>query len=473
MARRALLLLAIVVALTAPASASAESAVGITGTQRLYFFDTASPSTGRIVPVGGLTAGETIIGIDWRPATTQLFAVTVPTGVVANALVRTYAVDIDTGAATMVGSIAGGVVAGAGDGPFGADFNAVVDRLRMVGSNNANFRINPNNGSLAANDPNLSYVSPATGPVSAIAYDRNFASGGPNTPPDPSRHTTLYAIDTGADQLARIGGIDGAPSPNGGVVTAVGPLGVSVDDSSDPGMDIAPGGTAYASLRSSTVPGLYTVNLSTGAATLVGTFPFEVKELTILPPDNCPTVAGNGQPDTDGDGKGDACDDDIDGDGWTNAFEAAKGTDPAKADTDGDGVGDASDPCPTVAATGGCPPVPPPDKTAPTLTVGKLASKVKLMTFLKGVTVSFSANESSSYTVDLLGKAKGATLARAADIVLATKSVKLTSAAQKLKLKPSKKLVGRSKKFSVRVQITATDAAGNRKIVTKTIKISG
>jgi hypothetical protein len=119
------------------------------------------------------------------------------------------------------------------------------------------------------------------------------------------------------------------------------------------------------------------------------------------------------------------------------------------------------------------PPPLPPDKTAPTVTVAKLATKVKRKALLKGVTVGFSADESSTYTVDLLGKAKGATLARAGDIVLATKSIKLTSAAQKVKLKPSKKLVGRSKKFSVRVVITATDAAGNRKIVSKTIKVSG
>jgi hypothetical protein len=59
--------------------------------------------------------------------------------------------------------------------------------------------------------------------------------------------------------------------------------------------------------------------------------------------DNCPAIANADQRDTDGDGAGDACDDDIDDDGLTNAEEAAvpllDPTDPddAAADFDQDG----------------------------------------------------------------------------------------------------------------------------------------
>ncbi|MCR4347283.1 MAG: S8 family serine peptidase [Sulfuricaulis sp.] len=56
--------------------------------------------------------------------------------------------------------------------------------------------------------------------------------------------------------------------------------------------------------------------------------------------DNCPLVSNPTQTDLDGDGSGDACDDDIDGDGLTNVQEVALGTDPYNSDTDGDGLTD-------------------------------------------------------------------------------------------------------------------------------------
>lgn len=63
--------------------------------------------------------------------------------------------------------------------------------------------------------------------------------------------------------------------------------------------------------------------------------------------DNCPEVANEDQADTDGDGVGNACndEDDTDGDEYANLLDnCPDNTNPGQEDTDGDGIGDACDP---------------------------------------------------------------------------------------------------------------------------------
>jgi len=59
--------------------------------------------------------------------------------------------------------------------------------------------------------------------------------------------------------------------------------------------------------------------------------------------DNCAGVANQDQADLDNDDIGDACDDDIDGDGASNDAEAGAGSDPRNPDSDGDGLGDGTE----------------------------------------------------------------------------------------------------------------------------------
>src|SRR4029079_15968370 len=123
------------------------------------------------------------------------------------------------------------------------------------------------------------------GNVVAIAYDRSDN--------DVATPTTLFGIDSAAGTLVMIGSINGTPnSPNGGAITTVGSLGLGTNLNENIGLDIDPGtGIAFATITTAGISRLYTVNLSTGSATLSssnagsiggGTSPFV--GLSIVPP---------------------------------------------------------------------------------------------------------------------------------------------------------------------------------------------
>ena len=102
--------------------------------------------------------------------------------------------------------------------------------------------------------------------IVAIAYSGTAAGQTP----------TLYGIDPTDDVLVRIGGPGGSPSPDGGEVTVIGPLGIDIDPAA--GFDIDPASNmGYVTRRLSRTPPnndldlLYAIDLGTGTATLAGT----------------------------------------------------------------------------------------------------------------------------------------------------------------------------------------------------------
>ncbi len=208
------------------------------------------------LPVQGLAAGEVLLGIDFRPATGELYGL-------SNAS-RVYRIDANTALASAAGpAFAPGLVGS----DFGFDFNPVPDRIRVVSEADQNLRLNPNNGALAATDGALQYAASdanalANPNVVASAYTSNFAA---------TTTTTLYGIDSSLDVLVTQGSLGSAPvSPNSGTLFTVGALGI--DASGLVGFDVSPLGSAFAAIAApgASSSSLYSVNLGTGAASLVG-----------------------------------------------------------------------------------------------------------------------------------------------------------------------------------------------------------
>ena len=171
-----------------------------------------NPFTGDISftkPITGLQGSETILGIDMRPATGQLFAL--------GSSSRLYTINISTGAATQIGTAAFTTLLAGTD--FGFDFNPTVDRIRVVSNTGQNLRLNPVDGSVAAVD---GAINPVTSVISAAAYTNNFAG---------ATVTVLYDIDATTDRLVK------QDPPNNGTITDVGALGVNIDSAN--GFDIS------------------------------------------------------------------------------------------------------------------------------------------------------------------------------------------------------------------------------------------
>ena len=248
---------AAIATLGSAATAQAETIFGLTTTNALVSFDSTAPTmSSTAVNITGLAGtNERILGIDLRPATGMLYGL----GSAGNL----YTLNASTGSATFVASLmadpadATNPFSGLMGSSFGIDFNPTVDRIRITSNAGQNLRINPITG-LVTSDAGL---NGATASISASAYTNNDKN--------PATGTVLYGIDGATDML-----YTQAP-PNDGVQTAVGALGVNTSNVA--GFDISGAtGIAYAALTDgdTSKSGLYTVNLTTGAATLVGDFGF-------------------------------------------------------------------------------------------------------------------------------------------------------------------------------------------------------
>jgi hypothetical protein len=113
-----------------------------------------------------------------------------------------------------------------------------------------------------------------------------------------------------------------------------------------------------------------------------------------------------------------------------------------------------------------------PDTRAPKVAVNAPESRT-LKQLLEGISPSATPDEPAKLEFSLLATARSATAAAADNIVLARRTLKLAAGKRSAKLKPARKLLrGQKRAFTVRVQVIATDAAGNRaRAVKRTVSV--
>jgi hypothetical protein len=121
------------------------------------------------------------------------------------------------------------------------------------------------------------------------------------------------------------------------------------------------------------------------------------------------------------------------------------------------------------------PPQPPVvDTEAPEVKVKGAPKKIELDKLLRGLKLELTPDEAASYEVALLASARSVEIARKRnDLILAEKSLGEAEGERKLKLKPSRRLLKETpSKFKVRLEVEATDGAGNTDTVRKSIKVT-
>ncbi len=256
--------IAVLIERAVPEEVTGQLVYALTANNSLISFDSDLPEVVRnLVTVSGVAMGQVLVGMDFRPATGELLALGYNN---TNGEARLYTIAASTGVATAIGAAA--ITLEAGMGKIGFDFNPTVDRIRVTGSNNANYRLNPITGGIAATDADLAFaagdVNAAANPsVGALAYTNSYIG---------ATSTVLFNYDDSLNVLTT------QIPPNNGVLNTIGNSGLTLnllDPSAD--MDIffdAESSSNLAFLSSNTgallSDNFYSLNLTNGSATLIG-----------------------------------------------------------------------------------------------------------------------------------------------------------------------------------------------------------
>lgn len=249
--------------------AQAVSLVGINSQTQLTLIDTNNVGAATNIAITGLAAGEGLVGIDTRPSNGLIYGVST-----AN---KIYTLNQTTGAASFVINL-GTAVIDANLG-YGIDFNPLADfnsksnsalaSLRLVSSAGNNYAVNVATGSVGNQTNNIGNG------YSAASYTNSslMPATAPGTP-------TLYYINSSTDMLAE----STTAAFNAPIIVNVGSLGGGLDVLKANGFEILGDGQAFAALTvdgARLTTGIYSINIDTGAATLLGNYNGTLSGLTV------------------------------------------------------------------------------------------------------------------------------------------------------------------------------------------------
>ncbi len=265
------------------ASLQAQTIYGLTTDSKLVSFSASTPGTLITnVSVTGTKVGQTLVGLDVRPATGELFALGYDA---TNDSVTVYVLNPTTGVATPKATTI--KLTGIGS-TIGFDFNPTVDRIRVVSKTGKSYRLNPNNGALAATDSTLRYAATdvntgKTPGATAAAYTNSFIG---------ATGTQLYVYDETQKVIVF------QNPPNDGILNTQPALGGVSTLAIVSDLDIYTNpttfaSTAYAAVRTGALDSLYTLNITTGLLTNIGALGATVVDIAVAINRTLPALQGN------------------------------------------------------------------------------------------------------------------------------------------------------------------------------------
>ena len=192
----------------------------VAGTQGLASINPVSglPNT-QLVAISGVTGNQKLIDIDYRPLTGQLYALGYdPLLPAANA--QLYQLDPKSGVATPVSAAPITLVLGGAAERIGFNFNPLVDLVRVVSSNDFNYRLSPLTGNIVAPgtpDGPLAYATGDTNfglnpRVGGVAYTNAYAG---------ATSTALFDVDVKNEPTFPFGILSLQNPPNNGTLNTL------------------------------------------------------------------------------------------------------------------------------------------------------------------------------------------------------------------------------------------------------------